>query len=195
VTSDWPTALEPGAPDVVAAWRGIEAEQFITVRREVRRRAGTGSADRVLAQLDHLADALIRIVEGLTDEALALPGGEEDWNVAQTVGHVASARAGLVMAASLAAAGRWPSDAPTVIPGIPGPDAGRDDLVRRLRQSQRIIARVAAQIAGHEKDPCPLHHPLVGHLRCGEWLLFAGVHDVMHLEQLHAIADKTGAPA
>jgi hypothetical protein len=57
-----------------------------------------------------------------------------------------------------------------------------------MAQSQRIIARSAGQIAGHETDPCPLDHPLVGRLRCGEWLLFAGVHDVMHLEQLHRIA-------
>jgi len=27
----------------------------------------------------------------------------------------------------------------------------------------------------------------VGRLRCGEWLLFAGVHDLMHLEQLEAL--------
>lgn len=27
-------------------------------------------------------------------------------------------------------------------------------------------------------------HPLVGHLRCGEWLLFIGIHDLMHLQQL-----------
>lgn len=185
---DWPAALEPGAPDIVAALRGIEEEKFLSVRREVRRRAGTGSAERVLAQLDQLAEALIAIVEDLPDEALALPGGEEDWNVAQTVGHVASSRAGLVVAAGLAAAGRWPIDAPTVIPGIPGPDAGREDLVRKLHQSQRIIARSAAQVAGHEEEPCPLDHPLVGRLRCGEWLLFAGVHDLMHLEQLHSIA-------
>jgi hypothetical protein len=42
-------------------------------------------------------------------------------------------------------------------------------------------------VAGHENDPCPLEHPLVGRLLCGEWLLFAGVHDLMHLEQLHAL--------
>jgi hypothetical protein len=24
-------------------------------------------------------------------------------------------------------------------------------------------------------------------LRCGEWLLFAGIHDLMHLEQLEAL--------
>jgi hypothetical protein len=30
----------------------------------------------------------------------------------------------------------------------------------------------------------------VGRLRCGEWLLFAGVHDLMHLEQLHRIAES-----
>ena len=39
-----------------------------------------------------------------------------------------------------------------------------------------------------------LDHPLVGRLRCGEWLLFAGVHDLMHLEQLHALADRATLP-
>jgi hypothetical protein len=32
-------------------------------------------------------------------------------------------------------------------------------------------------------------HPQVGRLRCGEWLVFAGVHDVMHLDQLHGLVD------
>jgi hypothetical protein len=58
-----------------------------------------------------------------------------------------------------------------------------------------VIDRSARQIAGHETDPCPLDHPLVGRLRCGEWVLFAGVHDVMHLEQLHGIAAALAAPS
>jgi hypothetical protein len=185
---DWLAAIEQGAPDLVAAYRGIERGQFISVRREVRRRSGPGSTARIVAELDSVAAALIALVEALPADALTLPGGEEDWNVAQAVGHVATSRAGLVMAASLAAADRWPVDAPSVIPGVPGPsDANRPELIRKLHQSQRIIARVAAQIAGHEEQACPLDHPLVGRLRCGEWLLFAGVHDLMHLEQLHAI--------
>jgi hypothetical protein len=83
-----------------------------------------------------------------------------------------------------------------VVPGVPGPTAAdRDELVRKLEQSQRIVTHSAGQIAGHEEEPCPLDHPLVGRLRCGEWLLFAGVHDVMHLEQLHRIADDLAAQA
>jgi len=185
---NWVAALEPGAPDVVAAWRGIEAEQFISVRREVRRRAGPGSAPGILAQLDALLAAIVGLVDGLPSDAFALPGGESDWNVAQTVGHIATSRAGLALAAGLAASGRWPPDASTVIPGVPGPVVDREELRRKLVQSQRIVARAAAQVAGHEDAPCPLDHPLVGRLRCGEWLLFAGVHDLMHIEQLHAIA-------
>jgi len=188
VTIDWASELEPLAPDIVAAWRGIEAKQFLSVRREVRRRAGEGSAPTILGQLEQLADALVAVAERLPEAAFAMPGGEADWTVAETVGHVASSRAGLAMAAGLAAAGRWPAEAPVVVPGIPGPTtAGRADLVRKLVQSQRIIARSAGQVAGHESELCPLDHPLVGRLRCGEWLLFAGVHDLMHLEQLHAI--------
>jgi hypothetical protein len=195
----WVDAVEPGALDVVAAWRGIEEGEFISVRREVRRRAGPGSADGIVAQLGTLATALAAFVETAPEEILRAPGGEEDWNVAQAIGHACEARAGLCLAAGLAAAGRFPPDAPTVVPGIPGrPDADRATLLRKIAQSQRLIERSARTVAGHETDPCPLVHPLVGRLRCGEWLLFAGVHDMMHLEQLHDLAGRTqpeGPPA
>ncbi len=192
----WIDELERTAPDIVAAWRGIEAGRFISVRREVRRRAGSGTADAVVGQLAATADALVAVIESLADAAFAMDGGEEDWTVAQAIGHDAAARAGLVLAASLAAAGRWPADAPAVVPGVPGPAAAtRDDLVRTVVRSQRIVERAAARIAGHETDLCPLEHPLVGRLRCGEWLLFAGVHDLMHLEQLHGIADAADSPS
>jgi hypothetical protein len=184
----WLDELEVAAPDPVSAFRGIEAGRFLSVRREVRRRGGAGSAAALVPQLGALAAALMEIVERLPETAFREPGGEADWTVAEAIGHDATARAGLVLAASLAASGRFPPDAPTVVPGIPGgPDASRPDLVRKLAQSQRLIERAARQIEGHELDPCPLEHPLVGRLRCGEWLLFAGVHDLMHLEQLHGL--------
>ena len=184
----WVDRLEPGAPDIVAAWRGIEQGALLSVRREVRRRAGDGSAERTAAQLAAIADALAVIVDRLTEDDLRRPGGEEDWNVAQAVGHTCDARVGLCLAASRAAAGSFPAEAPRVVPGVAGPaDADRDALLRRIAQSQRIVERAARTVAGHEADPCPLEHPLVGRLRCGEWLFFAGVHDLMHLEQLHGI--------
>jgi hypothetical protein len=192
--TDWVDALESGAPDVVAAWRGIDAGRFISVRREVRRRAGGGTAERLAAELATLAEALASIVATLPDAAFGLPGGEGDWTVAQAIGHDVHARSGLVLAASLAASGRWPADAPPVVPGVPGPpQATRDELLRKIVQSQRLIDRASRAIAGHEADPCPLEHPLVGRLRCGEWILFAGVHDVMHLEQLHGLASEAVA--
>jgi len=186
--SAWLDDLEVGAPDVVASFRGIEAGRFVSVRREVRRRAGMGSAEQIVDQLAAVARALEAIVSDLPGRAFAMPGGEADWNVAQTIGHDADARAGLAMAGALAASGRWPVDAPVVVPGVPGPARlDRDALRRRLAASQRIVERAARSIAGHETDPCPLDHPLVGRLRCGEWLLFAGVHDLMHLEQLEQL--------
>ena len=185
----WLDELEPGAPDIVATYRNIEAGKFITVRREVRRRAGEGSAPAIVPQLAAVAAALISIVDRLPGPAFLEPGGEGDWNVAQAIGHTATARAGLALAGSMAAGRRWPADAPAVVPGIPGPlDATRDDLRRRIEVSQRSMERSARGISGHELDPCPLEHPQVGRLRCGEWLLFAGVHDLMHLEQLHDLA-------
>jgi len=190
VTATWVDALEPGAPDVVATWRGIESGAFISVRREVRRRAGDGSAARIALQLATLADAFTAFVDAASDATLRLPGGESDWNVAQAIGHACDARAGLTLAAALAAAGRWPAKAPAVVPGVPGPaDADRATLTRKIAQSQRLIERSARTVAGHETEPCPLDHPLVGRLRCGEWLLFAGVHDLMHLEQLDGVVD------
>ena len=184
-------------PDIVAAWRGIEAGRFIEVRREVRRRGGAGTAEAIVAQLAFLAGDFADFVESAPDGWFEMPGGEEDWNVAEAIGHDCDARAGLCLAASRAAADRWPASAPTVVPGVPGAaDASRDELLRRVHQSQRIIERAGRTVAGHETDPCPLEHPLVGRLRCGEWLVFAGIHDLMHLEQLHEIArGGAGGPA
>jgi len=192
--SAWVDVLESGAPDIVASWRALDEGRFIAVRREVRRRARRGSAPLVAAQLAVTADAIGAIAGRLSDDDLRRPGGEDDWNVAQTIGHDADARAGLCLAAALAASGRWPSQARPVVPGVPGPaDATGLVLLRRLATSQRIVERAARAVDGHELEPCPLDHPLVGRLRCGEWLVFAGVHDLMHLAQLHALAD--GSPA
>jgi hypothetical protein len=192
--TDWLVDLELGAPDPVAAYRNIEAGKFITVRREIRRRMATGAAATIVPQLAELADALDAIVARLPAAAFDAPGGEGDWTVAETIGHDAHARAGLSLAGALAASGRWPTDAPVVVPGVAGAaTASRDELRRRIARSQQAIERAARTIEGRETEPCPLEHPLVGKLRCGEWLLFAGVHDLMHLEQLHEIEARFGA--
>lgn len=184
----WLDELEPAAPDVVGAFRNIEAGKLITVRREIRQRMTVGSAPLIVPQLAALAESLRALLDRLPDVAFLAPGGEGDWTVAEAIGHDAHARAGLSMAGALAASGRWPADASPVVPGIPGDRSStREELRRRLVLSQRVIERSARTIEGHETDPCPLIHPIVGRLRCGEWLLFAGVHDLMHLEQLHAM--------
>jgi hypothetical protein len=187
-TNSWLDELEAAAPDIVGAYRNVEAGKFITVRREIRKRMTVGSAPTAVPQLGAIADALVAMVDRLPSDAFSRPGGEGDWNVAEAIGHTTHARAGLSLAGALAASGRWPADAPSVVPGVPGSGgASRDDLRRRIAQSQRAIERAARSIEGHETDACPLEHPTVGRLRCGEWLLFAGVHDLMHLEQIHAI--------
>ncbi len=195
LTATWVDALEAGAPDVVAAWRSIDDGSVASVRGEVHRRAGDGTAGSIAAQLGALAAALAHSVEAVPDTVLRLPGGEADWNVAQTIGHACDARAGLSLAAALAARGRWPAEAPDVVPGVPGrPDADGPTLIARIAGSQRLVERAARTVAGHETTPCPLRHPLVGQLLCGEWLVFAGVHDLMHLEQLHALPTRIGDP-
>ena len=76
----------------------------------------------------------------LTAGPFDLPGGEEDWTVAEAIGHDAAARAGLVMAAGLAAAGRWPDEAPGVVPfpaQVAGVGPGRSAARRRLRPACR----------------------------------------------------------
>ncbi len=182
------------APDVVAAYRGIDEGRSETVRREIRRRAGPGTAEALILQLAATARALVGVVGGLPAVALEWPGGEAEWNVAETIGHVAAARSGLALAASLAAQGRWPTATAAVVPGVPGPaDADVPVLIARIERSQRIAQRAARAVVGHETDDCPLDHPLVGRLRCGEWLLFAGVHDLMHLDQLEGIVRDHGA--
>ena len=198
--SAWLAALEPRAPDVVAVWQTIDDEQpvirGVAFRREIRRRAGPGSAARILAQQEAIADALEAVLRDLPEALLRAPGGEGDWNVAQAFAHTTGSRRWLAHAAALAARGEWPADAPRVVPGIPGPaDADREQLLLLLGKSRRSLATSAEAIAGHESLPCPLDHPLVGHLRCGEWLLFAGVHDLMHLRQLHRLVAGATEPS
>jgi hypothetical protein len=185
----WLEAVERRAPDVVAVWLALDAGPM-RFRREIRRRAGPGSADTVFAQQEAVAETLAAALGASTETQLRAPGGEEDWNVAQAFAHTTAARRFLPHAAALAARGEWPDPAPVVRPGIPGPaDASRELLQSYLDKSRRSMATSAQDIAGHEATSCPLDHPLVGRLRCGEWLLFAGVHDLMHLEQMHRLLD------
>jgi hypothetical protein len=183
---------------VVAVWQAIDDEgpriRGIAFRREIRRRAGPGTAAGILAQQEAIADALGAVLSEMPESLLRAPGGEGDWNVAQAFAHTTGARRWLAHAAALAARGEWPAEAPKVEPGIPGPaDATLDALLTLLAKSRRSLATSAEAIAGHEADPCPLDHPLVGHLRCGEWLLFVGIHDLMHLRQLHGLRGRAAA--
>jgi len=193
----WLAALEPLAPDVVAVWNTIPNDAStisgLTFRREIRRRAGPGSAAAILAQQEAVADALAAVLGEMPEALLRAPGGEGDWNVAQAFAHTTGARRWLVHAGALAARGEWPAEPPQVVPGVPGrANADRETLLLLLEKSRRSMATSAAAIAGREAQPCPLDHPLVGHLRCGEWLLFAGVHDLMHLRQLHDLLAAAG---
>lgn len=190
----WVAQLEADAPDVVACWRAFDWDLagLKRLRRELRSRVAGGDAPRIVAQQDRVADALGAVLADLPDEALRAPGGEEDWNVAQAFAHTTAARRFLATWAALDAAGApWPrTDEPVVTPSVPGPpDASRETLLRYLERSRRAIREAGEKIAGHELQRCGMTHPLVGHLRCGEWLLFIGIHDCMHLEQLHALSD------
>lgn len=191
----WATTLETDAPDVVACWRAFDWDLagLKRIRRELRARVGTGDAARLAEQQDRVADALASVLDRLSDDQLSAPGGEEDWNVAQAFAHTTAARRFLATWAALDAAGAgWPATgAPVVTPSVPGPaDASRELLHRYLDRSRRAIRDAAERIAGHETQRCGMAHPLVGRLRCGEWLLFIGIHDCMHLEQLHALLDR-----
>lgn len=196
--SSWTDAqarLAQAAPDVLACW--LVADRLRPLRRELRRRVTVGAAPAILAQQEAVAEELASVLAALPETALRAPGGEEDWNVAQAFAHATAGRRFLPVWAAMAAAGEWPTEAPPrVVPSIPGRgDADRQTLLTLLDKSRHSQRESAARIAGHELDRCALEHPLIGRLRCGEWLLFAGVHDLMHLEQLHHLAARFGADA
>ena len=53
-----------------------------------------------------------------------------------------------------------------------------------LNSSRGSPVLSAARIAGHEEQDCRLEGSPIGRLRCGEWILWVGVHDLMHLDQV-----------
>jgi hypothetical protein len=193
----WAIALEPDAPDVVACWRifSWDLAGLKALRRELRHRVADGDAPRILAQQEAIGDALEAVLRALPEELLRAPGGEEDWNVAQAFAHTTAARRFLSTWAALDAGGSWPeTDPPRVTPSVPGrPDATREELLTLLEKSRVALGSAAERIEGHERQRCGMDHPLVGHLRCGEWLLFVGLHDLMHLEQLHRLREARAA--
>ena len=185
--------LEADAPDVVACWRAL-GSTFTGVkalRRELRARVTEGDAPRILAQQERVGDALESLLRDLPEQLLRAPGGEEDWNVAQAFAHTTAGRRFLATWAALDTDGSWPEHRPpTVTPSVPGrPDATREELLVLLDKSRRALREAATRIEGHELQRCRLDHPLIGHLRCGDWLMFVGIHDLMHLEQLHGLRE------
>jgi DinB family protein len=184
----WLARVQTDAPDVVACWTVLDDSLpgLKAMRRELRARVHDGDAPRILAQQEAIGDELGRVLDALPDDLLRAPGGEEDWNVAQAFAHTTAARRFLGTWAALDAGGTWPTQhAPRVTPGVPGrSDATREELRTFLDKSRRAIREAAARIEGHERQRCGMEHPLIGRLRCGEWLLFLGIHDCMHLEQL-----------
>lgn len=191
---DWVTSLEPEAPDVVACWRSFDwsLSGLRSLRRELRQRVHAGDTPRILAQQEAIGDGLEAMIRELPDRLLRAPGGEEDWNVAQAFAHTTAARRFLATWAALDAgvARTGAKSAPVIRPSIPGPpDADRERLLELLDKSRQALREAAGRINGHEKQRCSMDHPLVGHLKCGEWLLFVGIHDLMHLEQLHKLRE------
>jgi hypothetical protein len=197
--SSWVAAIEADAPDVVAAWRALDETLagLKAMRRLVRSVVDAGSAPRMLAQQEAIGDALEAILRAMPERLLRAPGGEEDWNVAQAFAHTTAARRFLATWAALDVDGRWPEErSPTITPSVPGPpDASRERLLELLDKSRRAIREAAARIEGNELQRCRVEHPQVGRLRCGEWLLFVGVHDLMHLEQLNRLLETDAAAA
>jgi DinB superfamily len=192
VTPPWLAALEVAAPDVVACWRVLDNSftGLKALRRELRDRVREDDTPRILGQQEVVGDALEAVLRAMPEPLLRAPGGEEDWNVAQAFAHTTAARRFLGTWAALDAGGReWPKEhAPVVTPSVPGrADANREELLILLDKSRLAIREAAARISGHERQRCGLEHPLIGRLRCGEWLLFLGIHDCTHLEQLHRL--------
>ena len=189
----WLASLEADAPDVIACWRALDSSftGLKALRRELRDRVRVGDAPRILAQQEAVGRELERMLRAMPERLLRAPGGEEDWNVAQAFAHTTAARRFLGAWAALDAGGTWPAtDPPTVTPSVPGrADASRDELLVLLEKSAVAMRRAAERIDGHERQRCGMDHPLIGHLRCGEWLLFLGIHDCMHLEQMQRLLE------
>ena len=94
----------------MAAWSAL-GNAFAGVRAlrgVLHERVTDGAAPRILAEQEVLAQALADALADVPDAALRMPGGEEEWNVAQTFAHATAARRFLPTWAAMAAADRQP---------------------------------------------------------------------------------------
>ena len=198
--ADWLDALAAGRTRLVAAWRGYR-------RGQVHQRPARGPQSRRPRQRGRDRGAARRPWPTPSRRSWRRPPEEilRARRAARRTG-TSPRRSGTLRRARrpLPRGRRWQQRALPAgcadrsCPAYPARQTRSRHAPRKIAQSQRLIERSARTVAGHETEPCPLVHPLVGRLRCGEWLLFAGVHDMMHLEQLHDLAGRTqpeGPPA
>ena len=194
----WIEPLDVGAPDVVACWRprldlsgGLKA-----LRRELRARVHEGDTPRILAQQEVVGDGLERVLRDARAPA-GRTGGEEDWNVAQAFAHTTAARRFLGTWAALDAGGEWPKERAAARDAL-GP--GRADATReepsssstsrdarsaRPRPNDRR-ARAPTLRDGSPADRAPALRRMAA---------LPGIHDCMHLEQLHRLLETDAAAA
>lgn len=174
--------------------------------------------DRVVTLLRESSDALLSIVEPLTDAQWSFRDGPERWSVGEVVEHLAVAEQSLfgrveaALAASVnpdwktATAGKTErlerllldrSDVREAPPGSrPTGTALRAEVLRQYRNTRAVTLSFAAETQApldqHTQDHV---RPIYGTLSAYQWLLFIPLHNLRHNQQIAEIVATPDFPA
>ena len=165
------------------------------------RDGGSKRAAEIEAIVEEGHAALLRAIEGLSDEQSKFKPGPDEWSVLELMAHVVTAKQIVgVLSAGLAEG--------TLPPGFGSPleAAAAQDGVTVSRFETLEAARAAADSAhtvllnfvrsadGPVNVDMTFRHFVFGALNCREWAVFQRLHDDDHRPQINAIRAAPGFP-
>jgi uncharacterized damage-inducible protein DinB len=144
--------------------------------------------EKVRADTAPLRDA----ARAIPAERFAQPPADGEWSAAQVWDHIlAMNEQGASAIASIIASGAVPGLVEDVIDGsVDARFTDGEACYRAYAERRSAFLDGVLEAKGDEHLDVKLRHPVFGDLNWREWLLFMRVHDLDHLRQLQAIAER-----
>lgn len=78
---------------------------------------------------------------------------------------------------------------------LPVSDLSKDEVLAALRQSRQAVLEAVMPAPEYDLSGVQWPHPALGNINFYQWVLFIGLHEQRHLNQIHTIQQSVGFPA